>query len=58
MRVVIQRVSSSRVVVDGEVVGSIGRGLNLLVETGKFGASMQVAIENDGLVTLLLEKSD
>ncbi len=58
MRVVIQRVSSSRVVVDGEVVGSIGRGLNLLVETGKFGVSMQVAIENDGLVTLLLEKSD
>lgn len=148
MRVVIQRVSASRVVVDGEVVGSIGRGLNLLVgigpadteaelewmaqkclglrlfpnsdegrfdlsvteiggellvvsqftlygdgrkgrrpsfakaappdlaevlyekfvarlrqsglkvETGKFGAMMQVSIENDGPVTLLLEKGD
>ncbi|GAB4142239.1 MAG: D-aminoacyl-tRNA deacylase [Cyanobacteria bacterium J069] len=31
MRVVLQRVSSSRVTVDGEVVGQIGRGLNLLV---------------------------
>lgn len=31
MRVVIQRVKSSQVTVDGEVVGKIGRGLNLLV---------------------------
>lgn len=31
MRVVLQRVSSSRVTVEGEVVGQIGRGLNLLV---------------------------
>jgi D-tyrosyl-tRNA(Tyr) deacylase len=31
MRVVIQRVKSSRVTVDGEIVGKIGRGLNLLV---------------------------
>lgn len=148
MRVLIQRVSSSQVVVDGEVIGSIGQGLNLLVgigpsdteaelewmaqkclnlrlfpnsaegrfdlsvtelggellvvsqftlygdgrkgrrpsfssaappnlaealhekfvallrqsglkvETGKFGAMMQVSIENDGPVTLLLEKGD
>ncbi len=28
----------------------------LRVETGQFGAMMQVAIENDGLVTLLLER--
>jgi D-tyrosyl-tRNA(Tyr) deacylase len=28
----------------------------LRVETGKFGAMMQVAIENDGPVTLILEK--
>ncbi len=147
MRVVIQRVKSSQVTVDGEIVGKIGRGLNLLVgiadtdtdveldwmvrkclelrlfpdqeggdkwqksvqeiggellvvsqftlygdcrkgrrpsfdrsaspqiaedlynlfvaklreselrvETGKFGAMMQVSIENDGPVTLLLEK--
>ncbi|MDM9379218.1 D-aminoacyl-tRNA deacylase [Chlorogloeopsis sp. ULAP01] len=147
MRVIIQRVKSSQVIVDGEIVGKIGRGLNLLVgiaetdtdaeldwmvrkclelrlfpdreggerwqksvqeidgellvisqftlygdcrkgrrpsfdrsavpqtaedlynsfvtklresglrvETGKFGAMMQVSIENDGPVTLLLEK--
>ncbi|MCX7596138.1 MAG: D-aminoacyl-tRNA deacylase [Fischerella sp.] len=147
MRVVIQRVKSSQVTVNGEIVGKIGRGLNLLVgiaetdtdveldwmarkclelrlfpdreggdrwqksvqefggellaisqftlygdcrkgrrpsfdrsaapqkaedlynrfvaklresglkvETGKFGAMMQVSIENDGPVTLILEK--
>ncbi|MBV8882989.1 MAG: D-tyrosyl-tRNA(Tyr) deacylase [Chroococcidiopsidaceae cyanobacterium CP_BM_RX_35] len=31
MRVLIQRVKSSQVTVDGQVVGKIGRGLNLLV---------------------------
>ncbi len=31
MRIVIQRVKSSLVTVDGEIVGKIGRGLNLLV---------------------------
>ncbi|HEY9639093.1 MAG TPA: D-aminoacyl-tRNA deacylase, partial [Coleofasciculaceae cyanobacterium] len=31
MRVVIQRVTASQVTVDGEIVGQIGRGLNLLV---------------------------
>ncbi|MBL1173694.1 D-aminoacyl-tRNA deacylase [Pantanalinema sp. GBBB05] len=31
MRVVVQRVRSSQVLVDGQVIGSIGRGLNLLV---------------------------
>ena len=31
MRVVIQRVKSSSVAVDGDIVGKIGRGLNLLV---------------------------
>jgi D-aminoacyl-tRNA deacylase len=31
MRVIIQRVKSSQVVVNGEIVGKIGRGLNLLV---------------------------
>ncbi|MBK1988212.1 D-tyrosyl-tRNA(Tyr) deacylase [Sphaerospermopsis aphanizomenoides BCCUSP55] len=147
MRVIVQRVKSSQVTVNGEIVGKIGRGLNLLVgishtdtvvelewmvrkclelrlfpddeggdkwqksvqeingellvisqftlygdcrkgrrpsfdrsaaptlaenlynrfvdklrdsglrvETGKFGAMMQVAIENDGPVTLILER--
>ncbi|MEO0988341.1 MAG: D-aminoacyl-tRNA deacylase [Cyanobacteria bacterium J06639_14] len=31
MRVIIQRVTASRVVVDGKVIGEIGTGLNLLV---------------------------
>jgi D-aminoacyl-tRNA deacylase len=31
MRVVVQRVTSSQVVVEGQVIGKIGRGLNLLV---------------------------
>lgn len=31
MRVIIQRVKSSQVAVDGQIVGKIGRGLNLLV---------------------------
>ena len=31
MRVIIQRVQSSSVTVDGEIIGKIGRGLNLLV---------------------------
>ncbi|RCJ14809.1 D-tyrosyl-tRNA(Tyr) deacylase [Nostoc sp. ATCC 43529] len=31
MRVIIQRVKSSQVIVNGEIIGKIGRGLNLLV---------------------------
>lgn len=31
MRIVVQRVKSSQVVVDGNVIGKIGRGLNLLL---------------------------
>ncbi|HIK16892.1 MAG TPA: D-tyrosyl-tRNA(Tyr) deacylase [Leptolyngbyaceae cyanobacterium M33_DOE_097] len=34
------------------------RASGLKVETGKFGAMMQVSIENDGPVTLLLEKEN
>jgi D-aminoacyl-tRNA deacylase len=32
------------------------RSYDLLVETGEFGAMMQVSIENDGPVTLVLER--
>ncbi len=31
MRVIIQRVTSSQVAIDGEIIGKIGMGLNLLV---------------------------
>ncbi len=35
MRAVIQRVKESRVVVDGKVVGQIGKGFNILLGVGK-----------------------
>ncbi|MEB3828819.1 D-aminoacyl-tRNA deacylase [Phormidium sp. CCY1219] len=35
MRVIIQRVRSSQVTIDGKVVGKIGKGLNLLVGIGQ-----------------------
>ena len=35
MRVVIQRVTASQVTVDGQIVGRIGQGLNLLVGIAK-----------------------
>ncbi|RME81168.1 MAG: D-tyrosyl-tRNA(Tyr) deacylase [Planctomycetota bacterium] len=35
MRAVVQRVKSSSVVVDGQIVGSIGRGLNILLAVSK-----------------------
>lgn len=35
MRVVVQRVTASQVLVDGEIVGAIGQGLNLLVGIAK-----------------------
>lgn len=34
------------------------RASNLRVETGKFGAMMQVSIENDGPVTIILEREN
>jgi D-tyrosyl-tRNA(Tyr) deacylase len=43
MRVVVQRVRSSRIVVDGQVVGQIGRGLNLLVGIAPTDTSIEVA---------------
>ena len=33
------------------------RGLGISIETGKFGADMQVTLVNDGPVTIILEKS-
>lgn len=42
MRVVIQRVRSSSVTVDGQVVGKIGRGLNLLVGIARSDTEAQL----------------
>lgn len=51
MRVVIQRVKSSQVAVDGEVIGRIGRGLNLLVGI----ADTDTAAELDWMAKKCLE---
>lgn len=51
MRVVIQRVKSSQVVVNGEVVGQIGRGLNLLVGF----STTDTEVELDWMVRKCLE---
>lgn len=51
MRVVIQRVKASQVVVDREIIGSIGRGLNLLVGI----AETDTAAEIDWMARKCLE---
>lgn len=43
MRVVVQRVNSSSVLVNGEVVGQINRGLNLLVGIAPTDTSAELA---------------
>ncbi|MGG6239401.1 D-aminoacyl-tRNA deacylase [Nodosilinea sp. AN01ver1] len=43
MRVVVQRVTASSVTVDGQVVGQIGRGLNLLVGIAPTDTSAELA---------------
>lgn len=42
MRVVIQRVRSSQVEIDGQVVGAIGRGLNLLVGIAETDTEVEI----------------
>lgn len=51
MRVVIQRVKSSQVTIEGEVIGKIGRGLNLLVGI----ADTDTAAELDWMARKCLE---
>ncbi|MCC5646597.1 D-tyrosyl-tRNA(Tyr) deacylase [Nostoc sp. CHAB 5824] len=51
MRVVIQRVKSSQVTVNGEIVGKVGRGLNLLVGI----ANTDTDVEIDWMVRKCLE---
>ena len=51
MRIIIQRVKSSQVTVNGQVVGKIGRGLNLLVGI----ASTDTEVELDWMVLKCLQ---
>ncbi|WP_138497765.1 D-aminoacyl-tRNA deacylase [Nostoc sp. PA-18-2419] len=51
MRVIIQRVKSSQVIVNGEIIGKIGRGLNLLVGI----ANTDTGAELDWMVRKCLE---
>jgi D-tyrosyl-tRNA(Tyr) deacylase len=51
MRIILQRVTSSHVCVDGEVIGKIGKGLNLLVGI----ASTDTEAEIDWMVRKCLE---
>ena len=51
MRVVVQRVKSSQVTVNGEIIGKIGRGLNLLVGI----ADTDTGAEIDWMVRKCLE---
>ena len=65
MRVILQRVSRASVRVENKTVGAIEetgylalvglRDTGLRVETGVFGADMQVELVNDGPVTLILD---
>ena len=52
MRAVIQRVSEARVVVDGEVTGSIGRGLLVLLAVASGDAEKDVEFMSRKLLTL------
>ncbi|MDV4152230.1 D-aminoacyl-tRNA deacylase [Clostridium sp. AL.422] len=52
MRVVVQRVNSSRVIVDNNVVGSINKGLNLLIGFSKEDTEEDLAYLKDKIVNL------
>ena len=52
MRVVVQRVTSSKVVVDGNVVGEIGKGFNLLIGISKDDTIEDLKYIKDKVVNL------
>ena len=54
MRVLIQRVTSSQVTVDGVVIGSIGKGLNLLVGVAPDDTETELAWMANKCLTLRL----
>lgn len=52
MRAVVQRVTSSRVTVDGQVVGAIGKGVNVLLGVHKEDTAKDVGYLAEKLVNL------
>ncbi len=52
MRVVVQRVTSSKVIVDGNIVGEIGKGFNLLIGISKDDTIEDLKYIKDKVVNL------
>ena len=52
MRVVVQRVNSSKVTVEGEIVGSINKGLNLLIGISKEDTEEDLLYLKDKILNL------
>ena len=52
MRVVVQRVTSSKVIVDGNIVGDIGKGFNLLIGISKDDTIEDLKYIKDKVVNL------
>jgi D-tyrosyl-tRNA(Tyr) deacylase len=55
MKVVIQRVTASQVVVEGDVIGRIGKGLNLLVGIAETDTDAELLWMGDILPALMLK---
>ena len=58
MRVVVQRVTSSRVIVDNKVVGEINKGLNLLIGFSKEDTDEDLLYLKDKIVNLRIFEDD
>ena len=58
MRAVIQRVKSSKVVVEGKVVGEIGEGLNILLGIGKSDTEEEVKKLVDKVLNLRIFENE
>lgn len=58
MRAVVQRVTSSRVLVDGKVIGSINKGLNILVAVSKGDTIDDVKLIKDKIINLRIFEDD
>lgn len=58
MRVVVQRVTSSKVEVEGKIVGAIGRGLNILIGISKDDTEEDLIYMKDKVVNLRIFEDD